>query len=63
MLDQTTKGIYYAYYLRLHSLGMDINAAAATADVGAIDKAMKERNWSIEARIALKSGLAKIGVI
>jgi hypothetical protein len=48
---------------RLRALNMDINAAAAVADVGAIDKAMKERNWNIEQRIALKGALAKIGVI
>ena len=48
---------------RLRSLGMDINAAAQAADVGAIDKAMTELRWTNLQRMALKAALARIGVI
>jgi hypothetical protein len=48
---------------RLRALNMDINAAAATADIGAIDQSNERAQLEYRRGIALKSALAKIGVI
>jgi hypothetical protein len=48
---------------RLHSLGLDINSLAASADVHALDKAMAEQKWNSEQRIGMKSALSRIGVL
>jgi hypothetical protein len=48
---------------RLHSLGMDINSLAASADVHALDKAMTEAKWKPDQHIGMKSALSRLGVL
>ena len=48
---------------RLRALGLDLNQISASADVASVDRAMKEKGWTGEQRLALKTGLSRIGAI
>jgi hypothetical protein len=57
-----TKGAFKVAVASLQALGLKLDSVAASGDLNALDKLMKEQRWGSERCIALKTALHAIGI-